>query len=161
MAKTKQDQTLAQGLATAALYKRNQGKLVRQLTFVAIAGIFILAAWSLSGALTEFPNWLKDRGVALPRAVAQYSIPMLVTLLGAWFAFRVVNYPRFADFLISVQAEMDKVSWASTDELKRATVVVIVTMFFLALALFAYDVFWYWLFRMLTILQPEAPDADA
>lgn len=144
-----QEQTLAQGLATTTLYKRNQGKLVRQLTAVAIAAIFILGAWTLSTALAESPD------------VIRYGIPGAISVLGVWLAFRVVNYPRFADFLISVQAEMDKVSWESAEGLKRATIVVIVTMFFLAMTLFVYDLFWVWLFRALNILQSETPLPDA
>ncbi len=60
-------------------------------------------------------------------------------LLGAWAAFRVVNIPAFADFLISVEGEMNKVSWPSRGELFRASVVVILVIFFLAALLFLYD----------------------
>jgi preprotein translocase subunit SecE len=51
----------------------------------------------------------------------------------------VVNIPSFADFLISVEGEMNKVSWPSRGELFRASVVVILVIFFLAFLLFAYD----------------------
>jgi preprotein translocase subunit SecE len=78
---------------------------------------------------------------------------LLVAALGAWGAFRAVNYPRFADFLISVQAEVDKVSWASKEELYRATVVVVVTMFLLGFTLLAFDVIWQWFFRLIGVLQ--------
>ncbi len=64
------------------------------------------------------------------------GIPALALIAGAWFGFRVVNWPRFADFLIAVEAEMNKVTWPSKDELIRAAIVVIFTIFFLAIALF-------------------------
>ncbi len=32
-------------------------------------------------------------------------------MVGLWLCFRLVNMPRFADFLIAVEAEMNKVSW--------------------------------------------------
>jgi preprotein translocase subunit SecE len=66
-------------------------------------------------------------------------VPLAVGLLGAWAAFRVVNIPSFADFLISVEAEMNKVSWPSRGELYRASLVVIVVIFLLTAILFAYD----------------------
>ena len=56
--------------------------------------------------------------------------------------FRVVNMPRFADFLIAVEAEMNKVSWPSRSELVRSSIVVLITIFVLAVVLFAYDMFW-------------------
>ncbi len=76
--------------------------------------------------------------------------------LGAWMVFRVVNYPRFADFLISVEAEMDKVSWAGRKELMRATVVVIAMMFLLGLTLFVFDLFWQWFFQLIGFLEIPA-----
>ena len=42
--------------------------------------------------------------------------------------FRLVNLPKFADFLIAVEAEMNKVSWPTRTELFRSSVVVIVTI---------------------------------
>ena len=76
---------------------------------------------------------------------------------GAWAIFRAVNYPRFADFLISVEAEMDKVSWSSRQELYRATVVVVVTMFCLGAVLFLFDVFWQNFFEIIKFLQITTP----
>ena len=35
----------------------------------------------------------------------------LLAVVGLWAAYRVVNLPAFADFLIAVEAEMNKVSW--------------------------------------------------
>ena len=59
-----------------------------------------------------------------------------------WAAFRLVQWPRFADFLISVEAEMSKVSWPARAELLRASAVVILVIFLLAVILFAYDFIW-------------------
>ena len=76
-----------------------------------------------------------------------WGLPFLLAALGFWMAFRVINMPSFADFLISVEAEMNKVSWPSRSELTRASIVVIVVMFVLAAILFVYDYFWQWLLR--------------
>jgi len=64
-----------------------------------------------------------------------------------------VNYPVFAEFLISVEGEMNKVSWAGKQELYRATVVVLGTMFFLAVVLFAYDRIWMFVLSSIGVLQ--------
>jgi preprotein translocase subunit SecE len=48
---------------------------------------------------------------------------------------------------------MNKVSWASKDELYRATIVVLSTMFFLALVLWVYDFIWLNVLSFLGIIQ--------
>ena len=120
-----------------SLYKRNQGKIARQATFAALAVIFGLGAWSLS-------EFYQDKGPAL-----HYFVPLVFLLVGLWASFRIVQMPAFADFLISVEGEMNKVSWPSRGELFRATLVVILVVFFLAALLFAYDAVLTWILRIL------------
>jgi len=109
----------------ASRYKRSQGKMARQVTFAAMAVIVAVGAWKLSAmGATD---------------VGQYVVPVVVLAVGLWASFRIVNIPRLADFLISVEAEMNKVSWPRRDELWRASVVVIVVIFLLAGILFLYD----------------------
>lgn len=97
--------------------------------------------------------------VSEPRARSQRAvsisvgIPVLFSAVGAWMIFRLVNWPRFADFLISVEAEMDKVSWPNRSELYRSTIVVLGTMFFLGFVLLAYDVVWKWIFEQIYFLR--------
>ena len=112
-------------------YKRSQGRLMRQVTFGAIALIVLTGTWSLNGMLLG--AWSSG---------SRYGLCAAVAAAGCWLAFRLVNYPRFADFLISVEVEMNKVTWPTRLELMRATIVVIVTMFGLALTLFLFDVLW-------------------
>ena len=59
--------------------------------------------------------------------------------------------PRFADFLIAVEAEMNKVSWPTRPELVRAVFVVLFTVFFMAAVLFGYDVVWKTVFGLLGV----------
>ena len=119
-------------------YKRSQGRIARQVTFFAILATVVIGAWQLSGGSTG-DLFARFMTVEKARIVAQYVVPSLLAVLGAWAAFRIVNIPRFADFLISVEAEMNKVSWPSHAELMRASLVVIVLIFGLTLVLFAYD----------------------
>ena len=128
--------TLLSELGRINIYKPTQGRIVRQLTALAIWVIVGLGCWSLHGTLrgsgmfTESSQWL----------VPGISISML--FFGAWFGFRAVNLPSFADFLIAVEAEMNKVTWPNKEELVRAAIVVIFTIFFLAISLFLFDIVW-------------------
>jgi preprotein translocase subunit SecE len=76
----------------------------------------------------------------------QFGVPFLLLLVGAWIAYRAVNLPAFADFLIAVEAEMNKVSWPTWSELFRASLVVIIVIFALAAILFGFDIFWKFVF---------------
>ena len=114
-------------LFRVGLYKKNQGKVARQATFAALAVILALGAWSLSEAY-------QDKGPTL-----HYFVPLAFLLVGLWASFRLMNMPTFADFLISVEGEMNKVSWPSRSELFRASLVVMAVIFFLAALLFMYD----------------------
>ena len=69
----------------------------------------------------------------------KYYVPLALLAIGLWASFRVVQMPAFADFLISVEGEMNKVSWPSRSDLFRASLVVILVIFFLAALLFVYD----------------------
>jgi preprotein translocase subunit SecE len=129
-----------QELFHTGIYKRSQGRIVRQVTFAAAVLAVALGLWRLSEAMiTQGP------GVA-------FGVPGLLLLVGLWAAYRVVNVPSFADFLIAVEAEMNKVSWPSRGELYRSCIVVLVTLFVLATVLFTFDVFWGWLFTHIGIL---------
>ncbi len=77
--------------------------------------------------------------------MAHYFLPLVFCWPGLWASFRIVNMPSFADFLISVEGEMNKVSWPSRGELFRASVVVMLVIFFLAAFLFVYDFVLTWL----------------
>lgn len=129
-------------LGTVDIYKRNQGRLVRQLTFSGF-GLALFA-----GVYTLSRTWLSGFELTM-RIVA----PAAIFLLGAWISFRLVNYPRFADFLISVESEIDKVSWPSRTELYRSTVVVLVTMLGMSLVLAVFDVVWQAVLRLIGVLN--------
>ena len=65
----------------------------------------------------------------------------MLAVVGVWAAFRSVNWPAFADFLIAVEAEMNKVSWPLRGELFRSSAVVIFTIFAIGIVLFGFDAF--------------------
>ena len=131
-------------LFQVGVYKRSQGRIARQVTFAALAIAFALAAWSLS----THRMWL-------PTNVALILAGLLL-VGGLWISFRVVNIPRFADFLIAVEAEMNKVSWPSKTELIRSAMVVIFVLFFLTVVLFGFDLVWGFLFEQIGILKKSS-----
>jgi preprotein translocase subunit SecE len=117
---------------STGLYKRSQGRLARQITCVAIWVIIALGAWRLAST----PLLMQQS------QVIRYTIPGVILLLGLWIGYRLVNYPPFADFLIAVEAEMNKVSWPTWRELSRSTTVVIVLIIGLTAVLFGLDALW-------------------
>ncbi|MFV2067719.1 MAG: preprotein translocase subunit SecE [Pirellulales bacterium] len=129
-----------QELFHASLYKRNQGRVARQVTFAAMALIVVLGVWDMSQ--------MSGSDMAY-----RFLLPGVMLAMGLWIAYRLVNWPPFADFLISVEAEMTKVSWPGRTELIRSSLVVMFTIFFLATILFAYDLFWKKVLELLGVLN--------
>jgi len=126
---------LIQELIHTGIYKRNQGRITRQVTFAALAVALSLGLWQFSQSLMGSTPAMK------------FGLPVLLWLIGLWVFYRVVNIPAFADFLIAVEAEMNKVSWPTRAELFRASMVVLVTIFVLAALLATYDLFWEWFLK--------------
>jgi preprotein translocase SecE subunit len=79
--------------------------------------------------------------VLLP--AVRFTVPLLLLALTLWLAWRIVNLPTFADFLVATEAEMNKVSWTTRHRLYQDTVVVLVTMILLAMFLFLADIGWH------------------
>jgi preprotein translocase subunit SecE len=135
---------LMQELFASGLYKRNQGKMVRQITALSIFLVAAVSAWR-AHALFIAPM------VGDGNRVVGYLIALILGGVGCWIGYRLVNWPKFADFLISVEAELNKVSWPTQHELVRASIVVIFTILFLSAILFGYDALWKFLFGLLGI----------
>lgn len=153
-----------QELFHVGLYKRSQGRATRQVTFAAVAVALAAGLYQLHGilgtALVGWPGgWLaylnlgRNEAVeAIVRQGVRHGLPFALLLLGLWAAYRLVNLPSFADFLIAVEAEMNKVSWPTRAELYRSSIVVLVTIFALAAVLFVFDAFWKAIFTWLQVL---------
>lgn len=124
------------------VYKPNQGRLVRQFTFF---GVAILAAFGCI-TLANGPLGVMDKPI-------QVGVPLAIWLMCCWIAFRAVNIPRFADFLVSVESELEKVTWPMRQEVVQATIVVLATMFFLGAFLFVVDLVWRQLFSLIRFVE--------
>lgn len=144
-----------QGWFSTASYKRSLGQKVRRLTMLGIILLGGSGVYSLgfAGVLPE--NWTLampydlDPLTVLPGAKA--AIPILLIALTLWVAWRAVNVPTFAEFLIATEAEMNKVSWTPKRRLMQDTVVVLTTTLLMALFLLVVDLFWGWLLSRQTI----------
>lgn len=132
--------SLRRSMLSAELYKRSQGRITRQATFAALAATILLGTWSLHRFIDSVP----------PNT--RYAIDAVLIVGGLWASFRLVNMPRFADFLISVEIEMSKVSWPTRTDLVRTSGVVMVTIFGLAAVLFLYDIIWQNLLKQLGVV---------
>jgi preprotein translocase SecE subunit len=162
-----------QGWFNARSYKPSQGRLVRRLT---MAGIIVLVAsgvWALDSNKSLRGDWkirlpfttdlmLPDHQlVATLLPDIRYTIPLLLLAGGLWLAWRAVNYPTFADFLIATEAELNKVSWTSRRRLIQDTVVVLVTLFLFTVFLLVVDQLWGWLLTRETLFGGIVPKPPA
>jgi preprotein translocase SecE subunit len=155
-----------QGWFSVAAYKRTQGQRVRRGT---ILGILILAGCGIYTLLqhntlaTGPQHWQ----VAIPFTGAFFpllpdvriTLPLVLALASLWLAYRVVNLPAFADFLIATEAEVNKVSWTTRKRLIQDTVVVLVTVLLLTVFLFVVDSAWGFVLTKVGVLQ--IPPASA
>lgn len=123
------------------LFKRNQGRIVRQVTFIAVAVAVALGLWRMNATFSQEVG-----------ATIRYILTGILLVAGLWIAYRLVNVPQFADFLIAVEAEMAKVSWPTRTEVYRSSVVVLLMIFSLAVVLFVFDFLWSQLFQWIGVL---------
>ena len=151
-----------QGWFHAYSYKGNQGVRVRRGTIVGVLAIGVFGIISLVMTRSfgyERPHptlanvvlsndWTWDLPFTAPARElplmfkVHLLMPIVMGLLLLWVAWRVVNIPTFADFLIATEAEMNKVSWTNRRRLVQDTIVVLVTVFLFTSFLFVVDVIW-------------------
>lgn len=146
-----QRETLLKSIVSTDIYQRKQGRVLRRCTAGAIVLACVLASQALyhSVLLDLSSQWA-------------YGAVVAINVVGAWCAYRAINYPVFADFLIDVESEMMKVTWPSWAELQRATIVVLATMFIFSLLLFGYDIAWKMVLELTGVLRlaPAPPSSS-
>ena len=128
-------------LVDAGLYKPRQGWYARLYTALGLGILVVLGLWRLHETLMT--NSLGTR----------YGAPAVVGAVLGWVVFRLVQYPPFVEFLIATEAEMNKVSWTTKDDLVRATTVVLATVVLMALFLFVVDRLWTLILQLIGVLQ--------
>jgi preprotein translocase subunit SecE len=134
---------------STSTFKPLQGKQARLWTAVGLGVLVVAGLYSLSQyVLVDEPPMVR------------FAIPAAVAVVCTWLIWRLVQYPGFADFLIATEAEMNKVSWTTRDDLYRATIVVLVSVFLLTAYLFGVDLVWSWLLRIIGVLQFQGPTPE-
>ncbi len=129
-------------------YKKGQGYYTRLCTALGTGIISALGCYALYdqlGAITSLDaatkNWV------------QAGVPFVFMLVLAWLIFKALNKPSIADFMISTEGEMKKVSWSSRKEIIASTKVVIVTVILMASLLAVVDWGFASIFKKIGILK--------
>jgi len=117
------------------IYKRGQGYYTRLFTGLAAFTIVAIGCKVLYDKLA-------GQGVAI-----QAVIPAVVCCAFGFLIFWLMNKPNVADFMISGEGEIKKVSWSSRKEIIASTMIVIVVVVFMACLLFFADALFVWILR--------------
>jgi preprotein translocase SecE subunit len=153
-----------QGWFTIAGYKRTQGQRVRRGTILGILAVAVCGIYVLLKPGSSLISGPKDWQVRIPFTYdpqlhwvllpdVQFTVPLLLAAVSLWLAYRVVNLPVFADFLIATEAELNKVSWTTRKRLVQDTIVVLVTVVLLTVFLFVVDQLWGFLLERVGVIQ--------
>jgi preprotein translocase subunit SecE len=133
---------LMKALTTAHPYKPNQGRYARWGTLVVIV---VGVIWAARSATTLFSLETSP--------LVRYGVPGALGILAVWAGYRLVHWPRFADFLITTESEMAKVTWPGKREVKLSTIVVLMLTILLAAFLWVVDRLWQLLLYAIGILE--------
>lgn len=125
-----------------SLYKPSQGRLVRQSTFICLV---LVAAFGCLG-LANGPLGGEEQAYRV-------GVPLAIWAVVSWISFRIIHVPRFADFMIAVDVEREKVVWPGRQQVMQSTVVVIVVMFAMGAFLAVVDLIWKWFFSMIHFIE--------
>jgi preprotein translocase subunit SecE len=131
----------ALNLARADVYKPMQGWYVRVYTALGLGLIAGAGVWRIYDTTREFETYW------------HYGLISVSAVVLGWLIFRIIHFPPFAEFMIATEAEMNKVSWTSKEDLVRATTVVLTTVVIMAVFLFLVDTLWTYLLQWIGVLQ--------
>jgi len=127
------------------IYKKGQGKYTRLYSAFAAAVVSVLGCIQLYNKLAAAEFGLSNKASMWVSTM----VPAVVFAVLAILIFWIVNRPTTADFMISAEGEMKKVSWASKKEIAVSTSIVIVVVFLMAAMLgvadFSFRLFFQWL----------------
>jgi preprotein translocase SecE subunit len=141
------------------IYKKGQGYWTRLLTaIVVVCLIGLICQW----VFTNSRLWLIE-GLTSPERTAEAArslgrnialgISGGLALIFAFFAWKTMNSPRGAEFLITTDSEMKRVNWATTKEVVGSTRVVVLFLFFVCMFLFFSDIIFGFFFHFIGVLR--------
>lgn len=123
-------------------YKKSQGRPTRQ---IALCVVIASLSWLLISVVALF--------VRRQVGIGWLGLCVLVVGVAGFISVTILNRPRWADFLISVQGEIDKVTWPSKSEVHKHTIVVLILLVSMAVIVFGFDIVWQWVFKTIGFLQ--------
>jgi preprotein translocase subunit SecE len=116
------------------IYKRGQGYYTRLYSALVAFAIVAAGCFALYRQLSTENLWI------------QAFVTAGVCAGFAALIFWIVNKPNIADFMISAEGEIKKVSWSSRKEIIASTMVVIFVVAMMACMLFLADAFFRFMF---------------
>ncbi len=132
-----------------SIYKKGQGKITRISSALGLIIVSGAGCYKLYDRLAG-SSLVSDRKMQL---LISTMIPAAVfAITSALFLF-LVNRPSVADFMISAEGEIKKVSWSSKKEIAVSTFIVIVVMALMATILGLTDLIFGAIIEM--ILMPK------
>jgi len=129
-------------------YKKEQGYYTRMGIALGLGLLSVLGCWSLYNKLDGITSLTPTAKVWV-----QAGVPAVLFLVLGWAIYKVLNTPKYADFMIATEGEMKKVSWSSKKEIITSTKVVIWTVLILSVLLAAVDFGFQVLFRFIHVLK--------
>ncbi len=121
------------------MYKAGQGKNTRLFSGFSLAALVALGCWQL---YQQLQVWNLN-----PWIVTLVPVGLFAGL--AIVIFILSNKHKVADFLISAEGEVKKVSWSSKQEIIASTLIVIIVVICMALLLGATDLSFTFIFGWL------------
>ena len=119
------------------IYKRELANRSRIVASVSLGILTVMGARWLKKIFGDVSLGIKLLGVDISLGHILAAVFAAGSIVGIFY---LVNSKRCVDFLIETEAELAKVSWPTKKEFLGATAVVIFTMFFFGIYLFAVDI---------------------
>lgn len=131
------------------VFKRGQGYWTRLGTGI---GATILIIFVSLFVFKQLASLVQDRQTRL-------GVTAGFTVFSGLLAWKLMNKPKHAQFLIDTDAEMKKINWTTRKDLIGATRVVMFFMIGIALLLFLFDTVYHILFYLMDIWKISPFDA--
>lgn len=131
------------------MYRQDQGKRARMVAFslLGLLGFYVSYAFFTNPAAWVSTPLFKVGSFDV--CVSHMGSAVLALIFIAAIYFMIVRSKRSVDFLIETDAEMGKVSWPSSADVRSSAVVVLVTIVILSFFIFVFDMFFAWLMTMM------------
>jgi preprotein translocase subunit SecE len=125
-------------------YRPEEGHRGRALIGIALAVLLLYGCHSLWDWLPKGPEdfWGKKLAALGDDEFAINPAIILALSMAMGFLFgtyKLVNYPRFVDFIIDTENELKKVSWASKKQVINESLVVLATVVIIGVYVFVVD----------------------